>query len=204
MDRRYQKHPYVTYGLMAVNAVYFILIELLGSTNDLECMVRWGAIFPPLVLLKGQYWRIFTAMFMHFGIEHIINNMLILYVLGDNLERALGKIKYLILYLVCGSGSNMISLWAEKESVAVSAGASGAIFGVVGGLLYAVCVNRGHLEELSTKQLLIMIAFSLYFGFTSTGVDNMAHVAGLVLGIIMAAILYRKPKRNSGWIKEEL
>ena len=78
----------------------------------------------------------------------------------------------------------------------VGAGASGAIFGVVGGLIYVVAVNKGRLEDLSTRQLVIMAAFSLYLGFTSTGVDNTAHVAGLVIGIILAAILYRKPKRT--------
>ena len=144
-------------------------------------------------------------MFMHFGIEHIANNMLILFVLGDNLERALGKVKYLLFYLTCGIGANVVSLFVGRtgEGLAVSAGASGAIFGVIGGLLYAVTINRGRLEDLSTRQLVVMIAFSLYFGFTSAGVNNAAHVAGLVIGIVMAVILYRKPRQKTGWIKEE-
>ncbi|MDJ8939433.1 rhomboid family intramembrane serine protease, partial [Clostridium perfringens] len=77
----------------------------------------------------------------------------------------------------------------------VSAGASGAIFGVIGGLLYAVVVNRGRLEDLSTRQLVVVIVCSLYFGFSSTGVDNAAHIAGLFVGILMGIVLYRKPKR---------
>lgn len=79
----------------------------------------------------------------------------------------------------------------------VSAGASGAIFGVIGGLLYAVAVNRGQLEDLSTRQLVVVILCSLYFGFTSTGVDNAAHVAGLITGVIMGVILYRRPRSRS-------
>ena len=127
--------------------------------------------------------------------------MLVLFVLGDNLERALGKIKYLIFYLTCGVGANVVSMFLDmrQQNHAVSAGASGAIFGVIGGLLYAVLVNRGRLEDLSSSQLIIMIIFSLYFGFTSTGVDNVAHVAGLVIGIILAAILYRKPKPHRAY-----
>ena len=78
----------------------------------------------------------------------------------------------------------------------VSAGASGAIFGVIGGLLYAVAVNRGQLEDLSTRQLVVVILCSLYFGFTSTGVDNAAHIAGLIIGIIMGVVLYRRPRNG--------
>ena len=97
--------------------------------------------------------------------------MLVLFVLGDNLERALGKIKYLLFYLLCGVGANAVSMLFDmgQQTHAVSAGASGAIFGVIGGLLYAVLVNRGRLEDLSSSQLIIMIIFSLYLGFTSTG-----------------------------------
>ena len=133
---------------------------------------------------------------MHFGIHHITNNMMFLFILGDNMERALGSIKYMLFYLVCGLGANVASLIVELYSSvqAVGAGASGAIFGVIGGLLYVVTVNRGQLEDLSTKQLAVIIILSLGFGFTSTGVDNTAHVAGLIIGIIMAAVLYRKPK----------
>ena len=82
--------------------------------------------------------------------------------------------------------------------------ASGAIFGVIGGLLYAVAINRGRLEDLSTRQMVMLAAFSLYHGFTSKGVNNVAHLAGLVLGVVMGAVLYRKPKRRTGWMEENI
>ena len=120
---------------------------------------------------------------------------LVLFVLGDNLERALGHVKYLIFYLLCGIGSNWVSMMAHTaDTMTVSAGASGAIFGVVGGLLYVVTINKGRLEDLNTRQLVVMIFFSLYLGYTSTGVDNIAHLSGLVIGIILAIILYHRPK----------
>jgi rhomboid protease GluP len=160
-------------------------------------MVKHGAMNAPLVLEGGQYYRLLTSIFMHFGINHIMNNMLILFILGDNLERALGHVKYLLFYLFCGIGSNIISMLVKMEDNwnVVSAGASGAIFGVVGGLLYAVAINRGRLEDLSTRQLVMVVVCTLYFGFTSSGVDNVAHVAGLLIGIVMGAVLYRRPKR---------
>jgi len=126
-----------------------------------------------------------------------MNNMLILFILGDNMERALGHVKYFVFYLLCGVGANIVSMIINigDYRTIVSAGASGAIFGVVGGLLYAVAINRGKLEDLSTRQLVVIIVCSLYFGFSSTGVDNIAHIAGLLIGIVMGAILYRKPKK---------
>ena len=124
-------------------------------------MLEHGAMFGPLVLDGHEYYRLLTAVFMHFGINHIVNNMLVLFVLGDNLERALGKIKYLLFYLLCGVGANAVSMLFDmgQQTHAVSVGASGAIFGVIGGLLYAVLVNRGRLEDLSSSQLIIMIIF---------------------------------------------
>ncbi len=196
-----QQKAWITMTLIVLNILYFVYLEAAGSSEDVLFMLEHGAMFGPLVLDGQEYYRLLTAVFMHFGINHIVNNMLVLFVLGDNLERALGKIKYLIFYLTCGVGANVVSMFLDmrQQNHAVSAGASGAIFGVIGGLLYAVLVNRGRLEDLSSSQLIIMIIFSLYFGFTSTGVDNVAHVAGLVIGIILAAILYRKPKPHCAY-----
>lgn len=196
MEYGSKKKSYVTGILIAVNVIYFLYLEIAGSSEDILFMLNHGAMYAPAVLIGKEYYRLLTAMFMHFGIDHIINNMIVLFALGDNLERALGHIKYLIFYLICGIGSNAISMiLSGVESGAVSAGASGAIFGVVGGLLYAVSINRGRLEDLSTRQLVVMIALSLYLGFTESGVDNVAHISGLLLGIIFGIVLYRKPKR---------
>lgn len=196
MDWRNRKKAWVNSILIALNILYFLYLEITGSSENTLFMLHHGAMYPPLIVEEKEYYRLLTSMFMHFGIHHITNNMMFLFILGDNMERALGSIKYMLFYLVCGLGANVASLIVELYSSvqAVGAGASGAIFGVIGGLLYVVTVNRGQLEDLSTKQLAVIIILSLGFGFTSTGVDNTAHVAGLIIGIIMAAVLYRKPK----------
>ena len=180
---------YVNGAIIAVNVVYFLYLELAGSTDDLNFMVEHGAMFAPYVVEYKEYYRLFTSIFMHFGIDHILNN---------NLERALGKVKYLLFYIVCGVGANIISMQfnISQYRLVVSAGASGAIFGVIGGLLYAVVINRGQLEDLSTRQLVMVIGCSLYFGFIGGGVDNAAHISGLILGILMSMILYRKPRSD--------
>ena len=197
MGSRYGKKAYVNGLLIALNVLFFLYLEITDSSEDAYFMYTKGAMFAPAVLEDGEYYRLLTAMFMHFGIRHIMNNMLVLIVIGDNLERALGHGKYLIFYLLCGIGSNRVPMMAHTaDTMTVSAGASGAIFGVVGGLLYVVTANRGQLEDLNTRQLVIMIFFSLYLGYTSTGVDNIAHLSGLVIGFVLAIILYHRPARD--------
>ncbi len=195
-DRDWKKTAYINMLLIAVNVLYFIFLEIAGSSENTVFMIQHGAMYEPLVTENGEYYRLLTSIFMHFGISHIVNNMLMLFILGDNLERALGHIKYLFFYLICGVGANIASMAVNvmQKELVVSAGASGAIFGVIGGLLYAVAVNHGRLEDLSTRQLAVVVLCSLYFGFTSGGVDNVAHIAGLLIGIVMAVLLYRKPK----------
>ena len=202
MEDTSRNKSYINWILMAANALVFLYLEVAGSSEDAYFMYTKGAMLKAAVLEDGEYYRLFTAMFMHFGIGHLVNNMIVLFALGDNLERALGHVKYLILYLLSGIGANWISMAVGKsDQMIVSAGASGAIFGVIGGLFYAVAVNKGRLEDLQTKQLAVMIVLSLYMGITSSGVDNAAHVAGLVLGILLGILLYRKPKKK--WMMEE-
>ena len=196
MEYGFQKKSYVTGCLIAVNVIYFLYLEIAGSSENVMFMLEKGAMFAPAVMQEQEYYRLFTSMFMHFGIDHIINNMIVLFALGGYLERALGHIKYLILYLISGVGSNVISMILDgADALTVSAGASGAVFGITGGLLAAVILNRGRLEDLSTRQMIFMIALSLYLGFAETGVDNVAHVSGLIFGLILGLILYRRPKR---------
>lgn len=192
---------YVTWGIMIMNIVYFLYLDLTGSSEDVGYMLEHGAMYVPYVL-DGEYHRVLTSMFMHFGISHLVNNMLILFILGAYLERAFGRIRYLLFYLSCGVGANLVSigydLFLEAEKGiplnVVSAGASGAIFGLAGGLLLVVLVNKGRLEDLDTKRVIGMIALSLYLGFQNVETDDLAHVAGVVIGFFLAALIYRRPK----------
>ena len=113
MGSQYGKKAYVNGLLIALNVLFFLYLEITGSSEDAYFMYTKGAMYAPAVLEDGEYYRLLTAMFMHFGIRHIMNNMLVLFVLGDNLERALGHVKYLIFYLLCGIGSNWVSMMAH-------------------------------------------------------------------------------------------
>ena len=192
-----KKLPFVTVGFVAVNVLVYVILEILGNTENSEFMVRMGAVWPPYVK-QGEYWRLFTATFMHFGFEHLVNNIVMLLVIGFTLEREIGTIKFLIIYLLSGLGGNLLSaVWDMMSgSFAVSAGASGAIFGIVGALLYVAIRNRGRIGDVSGRGLAFMVILSLYYGFTSGGVDNFAHIGGLLSGFILSVLLYWKRQRK--------
>lgn len=195
------KQAPVNHTIILLNILIFLLTEFTGSWEDVNHMLRWGAAGTLDIMQQHEYYRLFTAMFLHFGIQHLGNNMLVLLFIGDCLERNLGKIRYGLLYLLGGAGANLLSLFHElysKEYV-VSAGASGAVFAVIGGLLYIVIRNKGHIENFSSRQLLILAFLSLYHGLTSTGVNNIAHLGGLLCGFLLGILFYhkrKKPKRS--------
>ena len=181
-----KKEP-VTVFLMILNILLFLVVDFTGGTSDTMHMVNFGAAFAPAIIENHEIYRLFTSMFLHFGIEHLANNMLVLFVLGQRLEPVVGKIKFILIYLLGGLGGNILSLYMEirKEEYAVSAGASGAVFAIMGAMIYVVVRNRGRIQDISTRQIMIMAAFSLYFGFASGGVDNAAHVGGFFLSVLL-------------------
>lgn len=198
---RHQKKPkrnaIVNDFIIAVNIIIFIVLESKGSTLDGYFMLEHGAFFWPSIKIHGEIYRFLTCIFIHFGFSHLVNNMIVLYFLGDNLERAVGKMKYLIIYLVSGLSGSLLSCiyYLIIDEYVLSGGASGAIFGVIGALLYIVIINHGKLEDLKAFNLILLVVFSFYSGFTSTGVDNAAHVGGFLAGLILGKLLYKKPEQ---------
>ena len=187
--------------LIAVNVAVFFILSLFGDTEDAVFMMQHGAMYSDFVIQDHEYYRLFTCLFLHFGIEHLLNNMVILGALGWNLELQTGKIRFLLIYFGSGLFGNVVSLifHGAAQEYTVSAGASGAIFGLMGALLWVVIANHGRLGRLSGRGMLIMVALSLYFGLSSTGVDNYAHIGGLVCGFLLALILYRKRRDRDGF-----
>ena len=183
-----------TVALIVINIAVFFILTMFGDTEDAVFMLQHGAMYEPYIIEGHEYYRIFTCLFLHFGITHLLNNMVLLGALGWNLELEIGKVRFVIIYFASGIIGNIVSLFYDLtlEQPAVSAGASGAIFGLMGALLYVVIANRGRLGRLSGRGMLVMVALSLYFGLTSTGVDNLAHIGGVVSGFLMAVLLYRR------------
>lgn len=183
--------------IIIINVIVFLVLDIMGSTENAEFMLNHGAMFSPYIIENKEYYRIFTSMFMHFGINHIINNMLILFFMGGILERSYGKIRYLIIYILGGVSGNIASIYFSyaSQDMYVSAGASGAVFAVIGAVFYITIINYGKIEDMSAKKMAFMIALSMYLGFTGSGVDNYAHVGGLAGGLVLAILLCRRKKK---------
>lgn len=194
----WRQYSVVTWSLVAINLILFLIMEFRGSTEDVDYMIQWGAMYVPYVLEDGQYYRLFTHMFLHFGMEHLFNNMLILFLLGGYVERHIGKLRYVITYLGTGILAGVVSMGYNilTDNVPVSAGASGAIFGIIGALLFIVLMHKGKLEDLSIGRMMIFVFLSLYSGIAQIDVDNAAHIGGFLSGIIIAAIIYPYKKRK--------
>lgn len=198
LEKNIKNIPYITTVLILINVAVFVVLEFIGDTEDGLFIVSHGGMHPDLIHYSGQWWRIFTAGFIHFGIEHLVNNMVIFACVGSRLERTIGHLRMLTVYLLSEIGGGLLSyaVMLHTGDFAVSAGASGAIFGIIGGLLWAVIWHRGRLCGLTTKGIIFMIILSLYFGFTASGVDNWAHIGGMFTGFIMTALLYHKKYQN--------
>ncbi|HXA56979.1 MAG TPA: rhomboid family intramembrane serine protease [Candidatus Acidoferrum sp.] len=185
--------PIVTYTLIGANVLVYLAMGLSGvswTEPSIPDALRWGADFGPLSL-SGQWWRLFTSTFVHFGIIHIAFNMWCLYSLGRSLEFLMGRKAFAATYVASGMAASAVSLgW---RPMGVSAGASGAIFGIAGAFASYVYLKRVALTPQSIQQtqksLAIFIIYNLVWGAAKGGVDNSAHVGGLLAGAVLGAIV---------------
>ena len=181
--------PVVTYVLIGVNALAFAISWLLGQ----DSVTGQLGMYPPAIALDGQWWRLLTSAFLHYGILHLAFNMYVLFALGPSLERALGHGRYLVLYLIAAL-SGTVASFALSPIAVNSVGASGAIFGLMGALVVA-----GRRLRYDIRQVLVLIAINVAIGFLpGSSIDWRAHLGGLVGGAVIAAIFTRGPRRGRG------
>jgi rhomboid protease GluP len=183
---------YITYGIIGINIIVFLLMAVSGvhllnpESNDL---IRWGANFKPLTM-NGEWWRLISCVFVHIGIIHLLFNMYALYSAGVYLEPMLGKIRYISAYLCTGVVASIASLWWHKQNI-VSAGASGAIFGMYGVFLALLSTNLipKQIRKSLLQSIAIFVVYNLVYGMQS-GVDNAAHIGGLLSGLATGYLYY--------------
>jgi rhomboid protease GluP len=188
-----------TFGLMAVNIIVFIAMVFNGvhlMQPTIEDLLRWGANNGRYTL-GGEWWRLITCMFIHIGIIHLALNLYALYTVGIYLEPMLGKTRYVAAYLCTGVYASLTSLFWHGESV-VSAGASGAVFGLYGVFLALLSTNlipkkvrSGLLQSIG-----VFVLYNLVYGLKA-GIDNAAHVGGLVSGLAVGYIYFLSLKKPS-------
>lgn len=187
------KTPVITYMLISINIILFVMMYLFGNgSTDNMTLLKFGANYGPLVLI-GEYWRLITAGFLHIGFIHLFMNMAMLYILGAELENFLGKFKYLSVYMVSLITGSLLSLVLSGKYI--SAGASGAIFGIMGSLLYFGYHYRAYLGIIMKRQILPLLIINIINSFTP-GVDLGAHFGGLIGGVLMTMAVGVKYKTN--------
>jgi len=196
------KKAVFTVTLIILNVAIFLIPDVTDLISREQMLLRW-AMFRPACVEDGEWFRLFTACFLHFGIEHLAGNMLALGALGYRLEERLGHLQFLLLYLFSGVGANLFSMWInylQSDDLIYAAGASGAIFGIFGGLLALFLIERSRIDGVGLPQMIAAVLFLLYSGSKDGSVDMFAHLGGLAIGLLiglpMALIAKWIRKRN--------
>lgn len=199
---RQKNIPYVTVGLIAVNVVWFLIIAFSGNPSSAVYMLSRGADYAPYVFEEHQYWRLLTSMFLHFSFQHLAGNMVYLGIVGWTYERVTGHLKFFLIYMLAGIGGNVVSCaWHQLSGEpVVSAGASGAVYGVLAIVVYLMFISR---KRFGASQMFFRVAVMLIFMFysnfaTRDGVDVAAHLGGLIFGFLLCLILlpYKTKKQK--------
>lgn len=199
--------PVVTLTFIGINSLVFVAMLATGaslSSPSLLQAVRWGADFGPLTV-SGEWWRPLTSTFIHFGAFHIAMNMWCLWAIGRSLEMLIGRKPFAIAYLLTGIAASLTSLaW---DPLRISAGASGAVFGITGVFISHLALKKSRIDPAllreKLKSLAVFVGYNLLLGIRS-GVDNSAHVGGLVAGLILGCVLPSVIASRSGGDAPEL
>lgn len=184
--RRWQRKPYVTYGLMVVTIFMFFLQTISGGSENPLVLVQFGAKVNQLIIF-GEWWRLITPVFLHIGFEHIIFNGVLIYFLGIQVEDIFGHWRYFLLYILSALAGNVAS-FAFNQSI--SAGASTALFGLFGATLALpkLFPNNYSIKEMS-KRFMALIIINLVFGIFSSGIDMAGHIGGIAGGYLLTYAL---------------
>lgn len=186
------KKNVVTIGLIAINVLVFIFMTLFGQYDN---MINKYAVYGPFVVNYHEYYRLITGTFLHANIFHLIFNCYALYIIGTQIENFMGKWKYLVIYFVSALTGSLLSIILND---AASVGASGAIFGLMGSLLYFGYHYRVYLGSVLKSQIIPLIVINLLIGFASGGsIDNFAHIGGLIggcLATVAVGVKYKSTK----------
>lgn len=178
--------PFFTYIFLIVIVSIFLLMEVFGGSTNTRTLIRFGAKFNPLII-EGEWWRFITPVFLHIGFLHLLMNSFALYYMGPLVERIYGNFRFLLIFLFAGFSGVLASF---SFSPVLSAGASGAIFGCFGAMLYFGMIYPKLFFRTIGMNILVVIGINLLFGFTFQGVDNAGHIGGLIGGFLASGILH--------------
>lgn len=198
-----KKNPIMTYIFMAICFVAYVFTSLVSANffeNDPNVLYKFGALvsIDNFSNIYSEMYRLVVPIFLHAGIIHLACNMYSLYILGPQLESFFGKVKYTIIFIGSGIIGNLVSLLFLNNNT-VSVGASGAIFGLLGAMLYFGYHYRVYLSGVMRSQIIPVIILNLLIGFSLSGINNAAHLGGLVGGLLLAkavGVKYKSKKSD--------
>ena len=191
------KNNIVTMSIIAINIILYIITAIMSKNIfDINAYVLlyMGGNYGALVS-HGQIWRLLTCAFLHGGIIHILCNMYALYALGPQVEILFGRVKYIIIYLLSAIGGSLLSYKFSPNSLSI--GASGAIFGLFGAMVVFVLKYKDRIPKKVLNNLFGVIILNLLIGFNLQGIDNFAHIGGLLVGALVAFLFLMKKTRNA-------
>jgi rhomboid protease GluP len=191
--------PYITYAILGINIGIWLLMSLTGmfmGWGQNTQLLYFGAKVNELIA-QGEYWRLFSAMFLHIGLLHLFFNSYALYLYGPAVEKLFGKLKFILVYIISGLMGSLLSYLFSPNP---AAGASGAIFGLMGSLLYFRREKRSLFQRVFGPGLVMIIGINLMYGFVQRGIDNWGHIGGLLGGFLTgnALGLYRDREKRYG------
>ena len=191
---QYKKSP-VTFTILLIIIVYFIIMSLSGGTTDPINLVRFGALFPPFIFELKEYYRFISPIFIHIGIMHLFFNSYALYIFGRQIEKLMGHVKYLLFFLLCGIGGNLVTYFVSLRSVAayktISAGASGSLFGILGAFVYLTQHHKNMMTPEGRKSIFKLLGINLILTIISPSISITAHFRGLVIGYLLSYIFIK-------------
>ncbi len=194
--------PLWTYVLLGINVLVWLAMTVAGGSENLRVLIDFGAKFNPLIVLEQEYWRLVTPMFLHIGFLHLAFNSYALFAFGLDVERLFGRTRFLALYVLAGIAGAVASFVGNE---AVSAGASGAIFGLVGAMVVYLLIYRNAFGQWGRQRLtnlLLIVVLNLVIGVTGAGIDNLGHVGGLLGGMALGWVYcprYRLTPPETPW-----
>lgn len=192
------KRPLVTYVLIAINIIVWILLNLysLKSGKSYNELLNIFGAKVNIDIMRGQYWRFITPIFLHANITHLLINCYSLHAIGVTVERIYGQAKFIFVYLAAGIMGSLLSF---MFSINPAVGASGAIFGLLGALLYFGVEYPKLFRAYFGHSIMTTIAINLVYGFMNAGIDNFGHIGGLIGGFLASGIVKVKANNSSNW-----
>lgn len=185
----FYKRSKVTFVFLSIMIVYFIFMTLNGGTTNIKILIKYGALYPPVIVQYNEYYRFITSIFIHIGVMHMFFNGYALFIFGPQIESLMGSKKYLLFFLLTGVGGNLATFFFNF--ISISAGASGSLFGLFGAFLYLIHRHKDMITPNDRKSILSLLGINLALTIFVPSISITAHLGGLVIGYLLSYIFIK-------------